>query len=412
MTSIADTAGVNAAQLKDGLFAFIDREVMPIQEGLGEYFTNPRLYWREDGRLSDEVLQARKQVRMASARAGYYTAFCPVELGGEGLGARLYYEVFEELLHRYGPPNHQMPMYVLAHTSTGPTALWNHASDALKAEVLPPLSRGELQGAFAMSEPDAGSDAWGIKTAAVKDGDEWVLNGQKQWASWAPTADFVTTFAVTDQAAFSARKGGLTCFYVPTSTPGYRLESIVPVLGDIGGEECILSYNDLRIPDTYRMGPEGEGFAVGMQGSNQLKMTKLARTTGMSRWAHEQALAYAQVRRTFGKTISEHQTIQNMLAENAIEIYTMRLMGASLAEKLDAGTSVRGEHAMADAFVFAASNRVFDRSMQILGGMGMTNDARLFSGWQLTRIARISEGPTEIQMRTIANELLRGRLRI
>src|SRR5882672_11075433 len=98
MTAPADTPGVDAAQLKEGLFAFIDREVMPIQEALGERFTNHRLYWAEDGRVSREILEARKAVRMASARAGYYTAFCPVELGGAGLGATLYYEVFEELL--------------------------------------------------------------------------------------------------------------------------------------------------------------------------------------------------------------------------------------------------------------------------------------------------------------------------
>jgi acyl-CoA dehydrogenase len=149
-----------------------------------------------------------------------------------------------------------------------------------------------------------------------------------------------------------------------------------------------------------------------MQGSHGLKMTKIGRATGLARWAHEKALAYAKVRETFGKTLTEHQTIQNMLAQNAIDIYTCKLMGHDLAKKLDAGTQVRGEHAMADAFVFDASYKVLDRSMQICGGMGMTNAAELIGAWPTLRIARISEGPTEIQMRMIAQELIRGRLRL
>ncbi|MGE0386860.1 MAG: acyl-CoA dehydrogenase family protein [Gammaproteobacteria bacterium] len=406
----ASNSEITAEQFMDGLFGFIDKEVMPIQKQLGEHFTNPRLFWREDGRLSDINVQARRQVRMASARAGYYTAFCPTELGGMGLGAEIYYQTFEELSCRTGAPHTQLPMVTLAHTSTGPTALWMHVSERLKAEVLPALSRGELQGSFAMSEPDAGSDAWNMRTRAVRDGGDWILNGQKQWATWAPTADFVITFAITDPARFAARKGGLTCFFVPADAPGYRLESIVPVLGDIGGEECILSYTDLRIPDAYRIGPEGEGFPIAMQGSHGLKMTKLARSTGLARWAHAKALEWAKVRKTFGKPLTEHQTIQNMLAQNAIDIYTCRLMGMDLARKLDEGTHNRGEHAMADAFVFAAANRVIDRSMQIMGGMGMTNAGELFEGWKMTRIARITEGPTEIQMRMVARAVIGGQL--
>jgi len=402
---------VTAEQFMEGFFGFIDQEVMPIQKQLGETFRNPRLYWREDGRLSDDIVAARREVRMASARAGYYTAFCPTELGGAGLGAQIYYQTFEELCHRHGsPPLAQLAMHALAHTSTGPTALWIHASPELKEEVLPALSRGELQGSFAMSEPDAGSDAWGMRTRAVRDGDFWVLNGQKQWATWAPTADFVITFAITDPQAFAARRGGLTCFYVPASAPGFSVDSLVPVMGEIGSEDCIISYTDLRIPDRYRIGPVDKGFQIAMQGSHGLKMTKLARVTGLARWAQEKAIEYAKVRKTFGKVIAEHQTIQNMLAQNAIDIYTCKLMGQDLSRKLDAGTHSLGEHAMADAFAFDAVYKVVDRCMQILGGIGLTNASHFPDAIRMLRIGRVSEGPTEIQMRMVAREVLTGRL--
>ena len=128
--------------------------------------------------------------------------------------------------------------------------------------------------------------------------------------------------------------------------------------------------------------------------------------------AQEKAVAYAKIRKTFGKPIAEHQTIQNMLAQNAIEIYTCKLMGHDLAKKLDAGNQVSGEHAMADAFVFDACYKILDRCMQVFGGIGMTNATDFPEAWKILRIARLSEGPTEIQMRMVARELLAGRLRL
>ena len=401
---------VDAADICDALFKFIDRDVMAIESKLGDSYTDPRKYWREDGRLSQGIVDARREVRMASASAGFYTMFCPEELGGGGLGARLYFEVWEALCHRYGSPQTRLAFQVLAHASTGPTALWSHASEELRREVLPPLRRGELQGSFAMSEPDAGSDAWMMKTTAVADGDHWILNGSKQWASWAPTADFVITFAVTDPDLFAARKGGLTAFYVPTDTPGYSLDSVIKVFDELGGEECVLSFTDARIPDSYRLGPVGQGFPVAMQGSNALKMTKLGRLIGLCRWAHGKAVAYSQVRSTFGKTLAEHQSVQNMLAENCIELHAAKLMSLDLATKLDAGLPARGEIAMAHAYVSEAMYRVYDRSMQIFGGIGISNEAEMINGWHVARVCRISEGPTEIQYRSIANYLLRGKI--
>ncbi|BBZ70775.1 acyl-CoA dehydrogenase family protein [Mycobacterium paraseoulense] len=408
MNEVVGPTDLGAKEVCDALFAFIDREVAKIQQPIEAALHNPRLYWREDGRIADEVVQARRAARMASAEAGFYTMFCPSELGGGGLRAELYFEVFEALCHRYGSPQTQLAFQVLAHASTGPTALWTYASDALKADLVPKLMRGEVQGSFAMSEPDAGSDAWMMTTTAVHDGDYWVLNGTKQWASWAPTADFLITFAITDRERFAARKGGLTGFYVPTDVPGYDLYSIVKVFDEIGGEEAILTFNDVRIPDQYRLGEVGEGFRVAMEGSGLLKMTKLARLIGLGRWANDKAADYAKVRKTFGKTLSEHQSIQNMLADNCMDIYTSRLASLDVARKHDAGDQARFESAMSHVLVAEAMYRVYDRSMQILGGIGLSNEAAMIHGWHTTRVSRISEGPPEVQRRTIAKYLLSG----
>jgi acyl-CoA dehydrogenase len=400
-------ASVDAAELQHGLFAFIEQEVMPIQREVEHLLHDPRRFWAEDGTVAPAVLDARARTRQASARAGFYTMFCPEELGGGGLGSRLYFDIWEELCYRYGSPQTQMPFYVLAHTSTGPSALWLHASEELKGKVIEPLSRGELVGAFAMSEPDAGSDAWMMTTRAVRDGDEWVINGSKMWATYGPTADFVITFAVTDPERFAARRGGLTCFYVPTDSPGYKVDSIVKCYDELGGEECIITYDDVRVPDQHRLGPVGDGFNVAMQGSGQLKLTKTGRTIGLTRWSIDRALAYAEVRRTFGHTLHDHQTIQNMLAESCTEVYASKAMAWDIADKLDRGLDPHFERSMANSFIFEAMYRAYDRSMQILGGMSIANETNMIQGWHTLRVCRMSEGPTEVQRRAVARQLLR-----
>jgi acyl-CoA dehydrogenase len=406
----ADGTEVTSEDVAEGLFRFIDSEVMPLQRRLDEFYADPRRYWADDGRLAPEIVDARRQARMASAQAGYYSMFCPIELGGGGLGATIYFDVWEELCHRYGSPQTQLPFFVLAHTSTGPTALWQHASAELKEDLLPRLLAGEVQGAFAMSEPEAGSDAWMMRSTATPSGDGWILNGEKQWASWAPTAEFVITFAVTDAELFRARRGGLTAFYVPTATPGYRLDSLVRVFEEPGSEHCVIGLEDCWVPDRYRLGPVGAGFAVAMQGSDQLKLTKLGRTIGLTRWALERAVGYAAVRRTFGQALADHGTVRDMLARSSIDIYAARLMARDIAAKIDRGLGTRGQAAMAHAFTAEAMYQAYDQVMQVFGGMSLTNDLGLINGWHHLRIARISEGPTEVQLRTVARHLFGGTL--
>ena len=403
----ADTH-VTSKDLQNGLFAFIDSEIRRIEGEHAEYFGGTGSYWGSDGRLPDEIVGARRKARMASAEAGYYTMFCPTELGGGGLGARAYFDVWEELCFRYGSPQTQLAFHVLAHTSTGPSALWLYASSSLKEAIIEKLARGELQGSFAMSEPNAGSDAWMMSTRARSEGSTWVLNGTKQWASYSPTADFLLTFAVTDPETYRKRRGGLTCFYVPTDTPGYAMDSLVPTFNEEGSEEAILSFTDLRIPDEYRIGEVDDGFRVAMQGSGQLKLTKMGRTLGLARWSLEKAIEYASVRQTFGTTLINHETIRNMLSASSVDLYAGLCMAREIADRLDTGDDCRFERSMANAFIFEAAYRVYDRSMEVLGGMSLANETRMIAGWHTLRACRISEGSTEIQIRAVGKGLLRG----
>jgi len=399
-------------EILDGLLKFVESEIVPIQRSVDKLFENQRLYWDENGREVQQISNARRKVRELSAQAGYYTMFCPESLGGAGLGVRLWFLAFEMLHHKYGPPYTMLPYFVLSHFTGGPHEVWEHASPELRAEVLPDLSSGKLQGAFGLSEPDAGSDSWMMRTTAVRDGDDWIINGTKQWTSWSPTADFIMVYAVTNKDLFAQRKGGVSCFYVPTSTPGYSLAGIVKIFGQIGGDEGILAFDNVRVPNAYLVGELDKGFSLAMLGVRHGRLSNAARNLGFARWAMEKTIDYAKIRKTFGKVIGEHQAVQTYLAENATKIYAGRCMALDAAGKIDQGFDMRDEVSMVKAYVTASCHEVFSKCMQIHGGMGIANETRLIDAWFMSRLNQIAEGATEIQNRAIAQGVLSGRVNL
>lgn len=391
----------------DGLLSFARQEVLPIEAEISGTLHDPRLAYEPDGRESPVITEARRRVRMASARAGYYTMFCPTEIGGGGLGARMSFLCWEALHHAFGPGDH-LVYNAISHWASGPSPIWTQISDHLSRNALPGVVSGELQGCFGMSEPDAGSDAWRMKTAATRDGDAWVINGSKQWTSFAPTADYILVFAVTNPALVESRKGGISCFYVPTETPGFKVESVIRMFGEIGGREAIIGLTDVRVGDENRIGAVDRGFDLAMLGATQGRFYNTARSVGLSRWAMERAVDYSRTRWASGKPIGEHQAIQMMLAEMSVEVYAARTMGLDAASRADAGEDTRREAAMAKLFATNAAVRTFDRTIQVHGAMGVTNELRFYEGWKTTRAIRIADGTDEILKRTIARELLKG----
>lgn len=400
-------------QVIDSLLTFTEREIMPIQKQIAAHLADKRLYYDETGYEVPEVLAAKKAARMAAAKAGFYTAFCPEELGGGGLGFRLWYRCWEALMAKYGAPVQQLPYFILSNFISGPHEVWEFASPELRAEVLPKIAAGELIGCFGLSEPDAGSDNWNMKTKAVRADDgsgDWIINGMKQWQTWSPGSDFVMCYAVTDPELVKQRRGGITCFYIPTGQPGYKFESVIKLFGLAGGEEGILSFTDCRIPDIYRVGEVNEGFRLAMLGVRHGRISNAARAVGWARWSLEKAIEYAKVRTTFGKKLYEHQAISFYVAECATKLYAAHSMALDVSAKIDGGRDCRDEVSMTKMFCTEAGYEIADTCMQIMGGMGLVNESYLYDVWHQLRIMRIGEGSTEIQKRALAQNIFRDRV--
>ncbi len=245
-----------------------------------------------------------------------------------------------------------------------------------------------------------------MKTRAVRDGDDWVITGSKQWITNGPYADYAMIFAVTDPDLAAARKGGITGFFVDTKWAGFNVVSTIPIMGQLGAEIGILAFDGLRVPDTHRLGDVNQGLKVAMRGVNTGRLGLSATCIGLARWALVQAVEYAKVRRTFGKPIGDHQAVQILLAESATEIYAAETMLMDCALKLERGEKALAETSMVKLHCTDAANRVFDRCIQVHGGMGLTNELRLEAGYRFTRSMRIPDGTSEIQRRTIARDLL------
>ena len=200
----------------DGLFQFVENEVLPLEEKFRDVLADERKLFRDDGRLVDQVAEARLSVRKKSAAAGFYAMFAPEEIGGGGLPSLASVLILEGLYRKYGPgrlfigwSNAFLGSPVVASFIDGPSRMFMSITDTVRNEVLPGLLAGEKTVCFGLTEPNAGSDVWGLQTKAVRDGDEWVINGTKQWITNAPYADYAAIFAVTDQELAAQHKGGI-----------------------------------------------------------------------------------------------------------------------------------------------------------------------------------------------------------
>jgi acyl-CoA dehydrogenase len=395
----------------EGLGEFVDRVIVPLEEANAEIFDNPRKLYDDDGRYCKEVIALMRTARMKSAEAGYYTMFCPESIGGGGLGRLQEYRAWEYLFHRYGP-GRILPYQTLSHWTCGPNVLGQYLARDGQADLVAALMDGSRTLCFAMSEAEAGSDAWEMRSTATADGDLWVINGTKQWISNSPHATDVAVFCVTDDKARRSRKGGITCFLVPVSSPGFSIDSIIRLYGHVGGNESMMSFTNVEVGDDSIIGTEGDGFRLAIEGVSRGRMYNAGRCVGLARWALERTVAYARERRTFGRPISEYQAVSFMLADCALDIYTAKQISEHCARGLEGGPEAAWikEVALSKMHSTEMCHRVYDRCMQIHGGMGLANETKLYDGWMQSRTVRIADGTTEILKRTIATRVLKGDL--
>jgi butyryl-CoA dehydrogenase len=277
-----------------------------------------------------------------------------------------------------------------------------YANDAQKEQWLRPLAQGEMLGAFALTEPHTGSDASALRTTAVRNGDEYVINGTKQFITSGKHGDVAIVMAVTDRAA---GKKGISAFWVPTSAPGYIVAGLEHKMGQHSSDTAQILFDNCRIPTANLIGEEGMGYKIALSGLEGGRIGIASQSVGMARAAFEAALAYAKDRESFGKPIFEHQSVQFKLAEMATKIEAARQLIRHAASMKDAGLPCLKEAAMAKLFASEMAERVVSDAMQIHGGYGYVSDFPIERIYRDVRVCQIYEGTSDIQKILIARAL-------
>lgn len=280
--------------------------------------------------------------------------------------------------------------------------LLSYGSDELKENWLKPMASGAMLGCFCLTEAHAGSDASAVKTLAVKDGDEYVINGSKQFITSGKNAQAAIVIAVTDPAA---GKRGLSAFLVPTDNPGYQVAGIETKLGQHASDTASIFFDNCRIPAGYLIGKEGEGYKIALSNLEGGRIGIAAQCVGMARAAYEAALAYAQERKSFDKPLIEHQAVGFRLADMATQIEAARLLVLNAAGMRDAGQPCLKEASMAKLFASEMAEKVCSDAIQTLGGYGYLNDFPVERIYRDVRVAQIYEGTSDIQRMVIARQI-------
>src|SRR5579875_439607 len=367
---------------------FVREQIVPLEAELDpDAFELPR-------EEHDRLVAMTKQM-------GLYNFAAPVEVGGGGLDVTTQALLHEEMAQ------HRAGLYAPCYGVFGGAGLAQlyDASDYIKEKYLYPQLRGEKRAFFALSEPSGGSDpARAIQTRAVRDGDEWVINGSKLWISGADTADFGIVFARTDP---QAGRAGITAFIVETDMPGFEVRRIVHVLRSTH-YPTELTLDNVRVPHCNVVGEVGGGFALANDRLTRNRIPYAAECIGVAVAAQRRAIEYSKQRVTFGEPLASRQAIQWMLVDNEIDIRTSRWLTLAAGQKADTGQPFRFEAAMAKLVATEAAGRVVDRAIQIHGGLGVSKDLPLERWYRELRIRRIGEGPSEVQRIIMARDLLSG----
>ena len=366
---------------------FVDDELMPLEQGVLD-----RAIAGDDLRLSAEE---KARVDQVSRDIGIWGLDAPADLGGHDLPAVAMVAVNEALGRTIVP-------WTLPPDSPNLRMLATTVNDRQREAYLAPYVRGETISAIGISEPGAGADPAGMKTTAVRDGDDWILNGRKIWITKANVADFTITMAVTDKE--KGARSGISAFLVDRDAPGFNVVRPIPV---IGGETLYeVAFDDCRVEGWKLLGTEGQGFAPMQLRLSTRRAEMAANAIGMAQRAMEMMIHYAPQRVTFGKPLSERQTIQNWISDAAIRIHAARLMTYDAAWKLDQGRDVRMEVSMIKSYALEMAWEVLDHAMQCFGAMGMTREMPLQQMAARLRLMRIYDGPTEIHNWVVARNLL------
>jgi alkylation response protein AidB-like acyl-CoA dehydrogenase len=331
---------------------------------------------------------------------GYMGAIFPEEYGGAGLGYVEYAIIIEELSRVDG----SVGIIVAAHTSLCSNHIYKAGNEEQKHHYLPKLASGEWIGCWSLTEPEAGSDAAGTRTTAVRDDGCWVINGSKTFTTNAHYADVCVGMAMTDRAA---AQHGISAFILEKDTPGFRAGKKENKLGLRASATGEVIFSNCRVPQTQMLGKQGEGFVDSLRILDGGRVSIAALSIGMAQGAYDAALKYAKLRKQFGRPISEFQAIQHKLVDMATRIDASRLLTYRAAKRIDAGKRVTRESAMAKLFASESAVWIANEAVQIHGGYGFIKDYPVEKFYRDVKLCTIGEGTSEIQRLVIARQLLK-----
>lgn len=377
-------------ELRASVSQFIDREVRPIEESYRQEILEGKY---------DFVKDERRKLRKRSAELGFWTVHMPEEVGGAGLPYLGQVLLFEEAT-RHG--------LLLAHGEsifpvvTGPTPIHLDCTEGQREKYLAPLMAADKSTCFALTEPEAGSDATRIRTRAVKDGGEWVIDGRKHFITGGDEADVALVFAVTDQE--KRAKGGITAFFVDADTPGFSVGRVQRTMSPIQNPSELL-FEGVRVPEENVLGEVGFGFYSAMKGINGARLQIAATALGIGADLLRRMTEYAQDRVAFGRPIGANQYIQGMIVDSYAELEQARLLLYKLADDIDNGADGRREAALAKLVTTETVARIADRCIQVHGGQGFMTELGLEVWYRDIRAMRLYEGTSEILRTNVAKTL-------
>lgn len=388
---------------------FIEDEILPFEDEHAEHLGGPLAYLDENGRMTDEAHELQAEIRRRAGEAGLYALHMPESVGGGGLSPLEHFYVQEEVF-RYGTGHGSGLTRSMMAWTEGPSPMLLHLDDDQRDEWLTPLIEGRETACIGITEPGAGSDISNIETTAVKDGDEWVLNGRKRYITNAVFADTAQILAKTDRAD---GVDGMAMFLVDTDNPGFEAGPMnLNIMMD--GITADIKLTDCRIDEEQIVGEVGQGVPLALSWINWRRVCRPGMCVGMGRYLLERMLQRAKKRRAFGEPIGRNQAVQWPIVETATELHATRNMATQMLEEFESISSLEQLDHPPEALrrmcmlKYYPENRLFewsDRAIQVLGGLGLMREGGVERVFRVARNLRIPAGTTEIQKRTIAKTL-------
>ncbi len=366
--------------IRDAAHQFAQEELSPYSDR-----------WAENGQVPMDTLRSMGEL-------GFMGMTVPEQWGGAGTDYVSYALALEEIAAGDGATSTIMSV----NNAPVCAALLKEGTDEQKEELLIPLASGLMIGAFCLTESQAGSDASALKTKAIYEDGNYVLRGSKQFITSGRIAGAALVFAVTNP---STAKNGITAFLIPTNLEGYEVSKVEKKMGQKASDTCSLNFNNIRVPEKYRLGKEGEGYRIALANLEQGRIGIAAQSVGMARSALEYAVKYAKERKSFGKPIIQHQAVGFRLADMATKLEAARQLVLSAATLRDAGLNCIKEASMAKLFASEAAEEICSVALQTLGGYGYLSDFPIERIARDVRVCQIYEGTSDIQRLIISRAL-------